>query len=80
MRAYQVSAQPNGEIIKFLIASTQADARVKRDELISDIPNLKKKDVVIEEIEVPTGKSDLIEFINNAINEAYCCGQVDPED
>lgn len=79
MRAYQVSVQPNGEIIRFAIAASQADARVKRDELISDMEGIKKKDVTIEEIEIPSGKSDLIEFINGTISDAYDCGQSNPD-
>lgn len=79
MRAYQVSVQPNGEIIRFAIATTQADARIKRDELISGMEGIKKKDVIIEGLDIPTGKSDLIEFINGVINDAYDCGQSNPD-
>lgn len=73
MRAYLVSAQPQGSTVKFLIASTQADAKEKRDELVDDL-GIKKKDVNIEEIEIPNSKQELLDFINEQITEAYECG------
>ena len=73
MRAYLVSAQPQGSTVKFLIASTQADAKEKRDELVDDL-DIKKKDVNIEEIEIPNSKQELLDFINEQITEAYECG------
>lgn len=73
MRAYLVSAQPQGSTVKFLIASTQADAKEKRDELVDDL-GIKKKDVNIEEIEIPNSKQKLLDFINEQITEAYECG------
>jgi hypothetical protein len=49
--------------------STQADARAKRDELVDQL-GCKKKDVEIEEVEVPVSKADLLEFINGLCAEA----------
>lgn len=79
MRAYLVSAQPQGSIVKFLIASTQADAKEKRDELIDEL-DVKKKDCNIEEIEIPNSKQELLEFINEQISDAYKCGANAPRD
>ncbi len=44
-------------------AATNADARTKRDELVEQL-GCKKKDVEIEQVEVPTAKAELLEFIN----------------
>lgn len=79
MRAYLVSAQPQGSIVKFSIASTQADAKEKRDALIDEL-GVKKKDCNIEEIEIPNSKQELLEFINEQIAEAYECGVNSPRD
>jgi hypothetical protein len=60
MRAYKVEAEGHG----FRFGSTQADARAKRDELVEKF-EVKKSKVTIEEVEIPTGKADLLEFVNN---------------
>lgn len=49
--------------------STQADARTKREELV-ELIGCKKKDVEIEEVEVPVSKADLLEFINGLCAES----------
>lgn len=49
-------------------AATNADARAKRDELVEQL-GCKKKDVEIEQAEVPTAKADLLEFINGLCAE-----------
>lgn len=79
MRAYLVSAQPQGSIVKFTIASTQADAKEKRDALMDEL-GVKKKDCNIEEIEIPNSKQELLEFINEQISDAYECGANAPRD
>lgn len=79
MRAYQVTAQPGGKVIKFAIASTQADAKAKRDDLVEEL-GIKKKDVTIEEIEISTSKNDLIEYINCQIEDAYSYGAKSSQD
>lgn len=73
MRAYRVSAQRDGVILKFMIAATQSDAKNKRKELMDSL-SIKKNDVVIEEIEIPTSKHDLLDYINEQIGDAYYCG------
>lgn len=59
MRAYKVSAEG-----MFRYAGTQADARAARDEIVEAL-GCKKKDVEIEEAEIPTGKEGLLEFVND---------------
>ena len=49
-------------------AGTQADARAKREELIA-LTNSKKKDVSIDEAEIPAGKSEQLDFINGLCKE-----------
>lgn len=62
MRAYKVSAG-----IHIRLAASQADARAKRDELVDKF-NFKKKDVLIEELELPTGKAELLPAINELLS------------
>lgn len=63
MRVYEVSVIEDDEVLGTRYAGTQADARATRDELMSKF-GVKKKDVSIKEIEVPTDKAGLLEFIN----------------
>lgn len=49
-------------------AATNADARATRDSLVEQL-GCKKKDVEIEQAEVPTAKADLLEFINGLCAE-----------
>lgn len=44
-------------------AGTQADARDTRDTIMAEA-GIKKKDVSINETEVPVAKTELLEFIN----------------
>lgn len=54
-------------------AATNADARAKRDELVEQL-GCKKKDVEIEQAEIPTAKADLLEFVNGL------CAELDEEE
>lgn len=58
MRCYLIQA---AKVKRY--ASTQADARDKRDDLVGCL-GCKKKDVEIGEIEISTTKSELLDFIN----------------
>lgn len=49
-------------------ASTNADARATRDQLVEQL-GCKKKDVEIEQTDVPTAKAELLEFINGLCAE-----------
>lgn len=49
-------------------ASTNADARATRDQLVEQL-GVKKKDVDIEQVDVPTAKAELLEFINGLCAE-----------
>lgn len=72
MRCYKVSvAVPSeGDEPKTLVqyAGTQADARLVRDEFVDNYP-IKKKDVTIEDAEIPTAKSELLEFVNGLLKD-----------
>ena len=63
MRCYLVQA-PGAK----RYASTNADARATRDELIDQL-QVKKKDVTIEQTDIPTAKAELLEFINSLCKE-----------
>jgi hypothetical protein len=49
-------------------AATNADARSTRDELVEQL-GCKKKDVEIEQVDVPTAKAELLGFINGLCKE-----------
>lgn len=49
-------------------ASTNADARAIRDELVGQL-GCKKKDVEIEQTDIPTAKAELLEFVNGLCAE-----------
>jgi hypothetical protein len=63
MRCYLVTAKSGGEVLGSRIASTNADAREVREDLMTTF-EVKKKDVDIEAHEVPLAKSELIEYLN----------------
>jgi hypothetical protein len=44
-------------------ASTNADAKTTRDELVEQL-GAKKKDIEIKQVDVPVAKAELLEFIN----------------
>lgn len=50
-------------------AATNADARTTRDDLVEQL-GCKKKDIEIEQVEVSTGKAELLEFINELCAKA----------
>lgn len=54
-------------------AATNADARATRDKLVEQL-ECKKKDVEIEQVDVPTAKAELLEFINGL------CAETDEKD
>lgn len=64
-RAYKVDAS-NGAV---RYAKSVAHARELRDELVEQF-GLRKKDVSIDdEVEIPTNKADLIDFLNQLLAE-----------
>lgn len=65
-RAYLVEATNGSK----RYAKSVAHARELRDELLAQFPDLRKKDVSIDdEVEVPTNKADLIDFLNTLLAE-----------
>lgn len=62
-RAYKITG---GGYIRF--AANQTDARSGKADLAEEL-GIKKWEVEFEEVEVPTGKADLIPFINSLIEE-----------
>ena len=49
-------------------AATNADARTTREELVEQL-GCKKKDIEIEQTDVPTAKAELLDFINELCKE-----------
>lgn len=66
MRCYLVVAAEGDETIATRYAGTNALAKEARDELVSTFV-LKKKDVSIEQHEVPVAKDDLIAYLNDLV-------------
>lgn len=50
-------------------AATNADARTTREELVEQL-GCKKKDIEIEQTDIPVAKADLLEFINTLCVES----------
>lgn len=59
MRCYFVECKGLG----FRYAGTSALARETREELMA-LFNVRKKDVTIEDAEIPVGKAELLAFVN----------------
>lgn len=68
MRAYKVTAADDEGVLATRYAGTNADARAARDELVEKF-SIKKKDVTIEDAEIPVAKADLLAFINELLTE-----------
>lgn len=66
MRVYQVSAEVDEVVVATRYGSTAADAKTKRDELVEAL-ELKKSQVTIEQIEIPTHKADFLEWLNELV-------------
>lgn len=68
MRYYLVQ----GGVCLKCYASTNADATATRNTIVEET-GAKKKDVTIEQTDVPTAKAELLEFINEL------CAELDEE-
>lgn len=66
MRAYLVQAKGRKRY-----AGTQADARTTRDDFVEEL-GVKKKEVDIEEVDIPYDKGGMLQFINEL------CAELDP--
>lgn len=62
MRVYKVEATI-GVTVATRYGSTAADGKVKRDELMAKF-GASKKEMTVEQVEIPTAKADLLLFIN----------------
>jgi hypothetical protein len=68
MRAYEVRAYDGEELLGRRFGASQANARTKRDELIAKF-DIKKSATSTEEVEIPTDKANLLDFINGFMEE-----------
>lgn len=75
MRAYKVFTtatvvedgnEYEQEVVRY--AGTAADARSTREGIVNKF-GVKKKDVTIEDAEIPTAKPDLLAFVNGLLGE-----------
>jgi hypothetical protein len=66
MRCYKVIAVNKDKTVATRLASTNADARAVRENLMEDF-DLRKKDVEIEAHEVPVAKPELLSYINDLL-------------
>ena len=63
MRCYKVVVNGAGFVMATRLAGTNASANEIRNGFVTSL-QVKKKDVEIEQIEVPMQKGELLEFIN----------------
>lgn len=71
MRCYKVTADvDNGDgentikVTKYV--GTNIDMHKARQQIVDD-HNIKKKDLEVEQVDIPTDKSGLLDFINNLV-------------
>lgn len=69
MRCYLVTATKNDETVAKRLAPTNAAAREVREELMEQC-NVKKKDVSIEDHDVPVAKPDLLAYLNDLLQKS----------
>lgn len=50
-------------------AGSQADMRIQRQNLV-DLSGAKKSDFSVEEVDIPTGKGPLLDFVNSIAQAA----------
>ena len=70
MKLYKITAPAADDTNKIAFTGSQADARKARIELEAPFKSLKPKDrpeVTVEEIDVPTDKKGLIDFLNDLV-------------
>lgn len=65
MRLYRVSLPTEGKLIQGF-AGSQADASKARQTLVDKF-NVKKSLVTIEEVDVPTNKAGLLDYLNTLV-------------
>ena len=71
MKLYKITAPAADDTNKIAFAGSQADARKARIELEAPFKALKPKDrpeVKVIELDVPTDKKGLIEFLNELVD------------
>jgi len=76
MRAYKVTTateEQDGQGVSVLTTHTQfagsmAEVRAVRDTYVEEL-GVKKKDVDVEEVDIPTSKTELLPFLNNLMKE-----------
>lgn len=63
MRAYKVSYSADGaRMVRF--GGSQGEAKDHRQTIVNELTGAKKSAVEIEEIDIPTGKTELLAFVN----------------
>ena len=66
MRCFQVTVKDYDKVLATRLAPTNAIAKATREELMATF-QVKKKDISIDQHEVPVAKPQLIEYINNLL-------------
>ena len=69
MRCFQVTAKDGDAVLATRLAPTNAVAKTTREELMATF-QVKKKDVSIDQHEVPVSKPQLIEYINSLLRRS----------
>lgn len=69
MRCYLTTATEGGATLAIRYAATNALAKADRDHL-KETYNLKQSDVSSVQVEIPTAKAELLDFINDVAAKA----------
>jgi len=69
MRCQSISTtkQLGGNLLK--VAASEAEARIARQALLDNNGDLKKRDLLIEPLDIPTTKPELIAFVNGLLEK-----------
>ena len=64
-QAISTTKQLGGSLLR--VAASEAEARITRQQMLETNPDLKKRDLLIEPMDIPTTKPELIAFVNGLL-------------
>ena len=67
MRCQSISTtrQLGGNLLR--VAGSEAEARIVRQQMLDNNPDIKKRDLLIEPMDIPTTKPELLAFVNKLL-------------
>ena len=64
-QAISTAKQLGGNLLR--VAASEAEARIARQQMLDNNGDLKKRDLLIEPMDIPTTKPELIAFVNKLL-------------